>query len=262
MIRLLVSSILLFLLSSAALHAAVKTKTIKYRAGGTNMIAYLAYDDAIKGKRPGVLVVPDWWGYGEHARSRVRALAKDGYTAMTVDMYGNGKEVVLPKDASRLSAELRGNLPLMKQRFKAAMARLQAHPMVDKIRIGAIGYSYGGSTVLEMARHGVSLRGVVSYYGDLSTKHPARKGKFKSSVLVLNGAKDPMVPATQVANFKKEMKKAGADFKFINYPNATHLFSRRAANALAKKYNLPLAYDHKVDKKSWDAMIRFFKRIF
>ena len=260
MFRLLLGLVLA--LSVAPTFAAVKGEEVAYESGGVVMKGYLAYDDAIKSKRPGVLVVHDWWGHGEYVRGRARALAALGYTALAVDMYGSGKQVEHPDDAGKLSGTVRGNLPVMKARFNAARDVLGKHGTVDARRIAAIGYSFGGSTVLEMARQGVDIAGVVNFYGDLTTQHPAPKGGIKANILVLNAAADAMIPPEQVNKFKQEMAAVKADYKFINYPGTKHLFTRPDADALAKKYNLPLAYDAEADRKSWTEMQAFFKRIF
>jgi dienelactone hydrolase len=249
-------------LSVAPLYAAVKGEEVTYKAGDTVLKGYLAYDDAVQGKRPGVLVVHEWWGHGDFVRDRARALAALGYTALAVDMYGNGTQVEHPDDAGKLAGAVRGNLPVMKARFSAARDVLGKHGTVDAKRIAAIGYSFGGSTVLEMARQGVDIAGVVNFYGDLTTQHPARKGGIKAKILVLNGADDPMIPPEQVNKFKQEMATAKANYKFVDYPGAKHLFSRPDADAIAKKYNLPLAYDAKADRESWVEMQSFLQQGF
>ena len=253
---------LVLVLFVAPTFAAVKGEEVAYESGGVVMKGYLAYDDAIKSKCPGVLVVHDWWGHGEYVRGRARALAALGYTALAVDMYGNGKQVEHPDDAGKLSGAVRGNLPVMKARFNAARDVLGKHGTVDAKRIAAIGYSFGGSTVLEMARQGTDLAGVVNFYGDLTTQHPAPKGGIGAKILVLNAVADAMIPPEQVNKFKQEMAAAKADYKFINYPGTKHLFTRPDADALAKKYNLPVAYDAEADRKSWAEMQAFFTRVF
>lgn len=260
MFRLLLALVLV--LSVAPAFAAVKGEEVTYQAGDTVLKGYLAHDDAIKSKRPGVLVVHDWWGHGEYVRDRARALAALGYTALAVDMYGNGKQVEHPDDAGKLSGAVRGDLSVMKARFNAAREVLGRHVTVDAKRIAALGYSFGGSTVLEMARQGTDIAGVANFYGDLTTQHPARKGGIKTKILVLNAAADAMISPEQVDKFKQEMAAAKADYQLINYPGAKHLFSRPDADALAKKYNLPLAYDAETDRKSWAEMQAFFKRVF
>ncbi|MEK7816591.1 MAG: dienelactone hydrolase family protein [Pseudomonadota bacterium] len=260
MFRLLLGLVLA--LSVAPTFAAVKGEEVAYKSGGVVMKGYLAYDDAIKSKRPGVLVVHDWWGHGEYVRGRAGALAALGYTALAVDMYGEGKQVEHPNDAGKLAGAVRGSLPVMKARFNAARDILGKHGTVDAKRIAAIGYSFGGSTVLEMARQGTDIVGVVNFYGDLTTQNPAPKGGINTKILVLNAADDAMIPPEQVNKFKQEMAAAKADYKFINYPGTKHLFTRPDADAIAKKYNLPLAYDAEADRKSWEEMRAFFTRVF
>ena len=196
------SGILLAIISSAAL-AAVKGEEVSYEAEGVVMKGYLAYDDAIQGKRPGVLVVHEWWGHNDYARKRARMLAEMGYTALAVDMYGSGKTADHPDNAKQFMSEVMGNLPLMKQRFRAAEKALKKHKTVDDKRLGAIGYCFGGAVVLNMARQGEKLAGVVSFHGSLGTSDPARYGKVKAQVLVLNGAEDPFITAEQIEGLQE-----------------------------------------------------------
>ncbi len=241
---------------------AVKGEEVIYKADGVVLKGYIAYDDAVAGKRPGVLVVHDWWGPGEFVRDRARELAKLGYTGLAVDMYGAGKEAINPDEAGKLAGEVRKNPSMMKARFDAAREALVKHPSVDPKRIVAIGYSLGGFVVLEMARQGSDLAGVVVFWGTLKTEKPAQKGMVKAKVLVLNAMDDPWVPAEQVKQFMAEMEAAGVHYKVIDYPNTKHGFSRHDADSLAKKFNMPLAYDAEADRKSWAEMDAFFKMLF
>lgn len=255
------TGILLVILSNAAL-AAVKGEEVQYRADGVTMKGYLAYDDAVKGKRPGILVVHEWWGHNDYSRMRARMLAEMGYTALAVDMYGSGKIADHPDNAKQFMSEVGGNLPLMKQRFKAAERTLKKHKTVDDKRLGAIGYCFGGAVVLNMARQGEKLAGVVSFHGSLGTSEPARRGKVKAEVLVLNGAEDPFIASDQIEAFKKEMDNADAKYRFINYPGAQHSFTNPDADAYGKKFNMPLVYNAEADKQSWAEMSKFFDRLF
>jgi len=245
-----------------AAQAAVKGEEVQYKAGNTVLKGYLAYDDAQKGKRPGVLVVHEWWGHNEYARERARMLAALGYTALALDMYGDGHQAHHPEEAGKFSGEVRKNLALAKQRFDAAQNVLKKHPTVDSKNIAAIGYCFGGAIVLEMARQGENLKGVVSFHGSLNTEQPAKAGKLKARILVLTGEADPFVPAEQVAAFKQEMDAAKASYKVIGYPGAKHAFTSKGADALGEKFNLPLAYNADADQKSWAEMQSFFKEIF
>ena len=255
-------SICLSLLFTLQAQAKIITQEINYSADGTKMKGYLAFDDAIKGPRPGVLVVHEWWGHNEYARKRARMLAELGYTAFALDMYGNGQTASHPKDAGRFSGAIKSNLPLAKVRFSAALEQLKSHSTTDKKRLAAIGYCFGGGIVLEMARQGADLRGVVSFHGSLATSQPAKAGQIKAKVLVLNGAADPFVQPAQIDAFKKEMQAAKVDFQLVSYPGAKHAFTNPAADGLGKRFGIPLAYQKEADKKSWSAMQEFFKKIF
>lgn len=257
---------LLLLLVSLGLlgsvEAKVVTKEVSYEANGVTLKGYLAYDDATQTKRPGILVVHEWWGHDKYARKRARMLAKLGYTAFALDMYGNGKQASHPKDAGKFSGEVKKNLPMAKARFSAAMKVLKEHPATDDEQIGAIGYCFGGAVVLEMARLGMDLKGVASFHGSLGTAHPAQKGKVKARVLVLNGAADPFVKPAQIDAIANEMKAAGVNYQFINYPGAKHSFTNPGADAYGKKFKIPLAYHKDADQKSWQAMQKMFKAVF
>jgi len=253
---------LLASLFSIQSQADVITKTIDYSDGDIKMKGYLAYDDSIKGQRPGIIVVHEWWGHNDYAKKRARMLAKLGYRALALDMYGNGKNASHPKDAGKFSGAVKANMAVAEKRFMAAYNLLQKQENVAKDKMAAIGYCFGGGIVLEMARRGVDLDAVVSFHGSLGTKEKASKGKVKAKVLVLNGKADPFVKAESIANFKSEMKDAGVDFKFISYPGAKHAFTNPGADKFGKKFNIPLAYNAKADKKSWAEMQRFLEKSF
>ena len=252
---------LLASLFSIQLQADVITKTIDYSDGDIKMKGYLAYDDSIKGKRPGIIVVHEWWGHNDYAKRRARMLAKLGYRALALDMYGNGKNASHPKDAGKFSGAVKANMAVAEKRFMAAYNVLQKQDNVAKDKMAAIGYCFGGGIVLEMARRGVDLD-VVSFHGSLGTKAKATKGKVKAKVLVLNGKADPFVKTESIASFKKEMKAAGVDFKFISYPGAKHAFTNPGADKFGKKFKIPLAYNADADKKSWAEMQRFLEKSF
>jgi dienelactone hydrolase len=247
---------------TAPVIGAVKGEPVEYRAGGTVLKGYLAYDDAFQGKRPGVLVVHDWWGHGEFVRGQARALAGLGYTALAVDMYGDGRQANDPDTAGKLSGGLRKDPSTWRARFDAAHDLLRRHKTVDGKRIAAVGHSFGGSTVLEAARRGRDLAGVVSFYGDMTTQNPAAKGKTKAKVLVMYPTEDPMLPAEQLNKFKQEMDAAKVDYRVASFPGAKHLFNRPDADEYGKKFNMPLAYSAEADKKSWAEMQAFFDRLF
>jgi dienelactone hydrolase len=235
---------------------------VEYRAGDTLLKGYLAEDTAVKGKRPAVLVVHEWWGLNEYARKRARMLAGMGYTALAVDMYGDGRTASHPDDAGRFAAEVTKNRQVEAARFNAALACLRQQPSVDPDRIAAIGYCFGGGVVLQMARAGAELRGVVSFHGSLATDSPAQPGTVKAQVLVFSGEADKFVPPDQVAAFREEMTRAGVRFRFVGYPRVLHSFSNPDADRVAKKFKLPLAYDRKADRDSWKQTGLFLREIF
>jgi dienelactone hydrolase len=257
---------LLFLMAlltaSTAALAEVKTKEIAYSSGGVTMKGYVAYDDAVKGKRPGVLVVHEWWGNNDYARKRARMLAELGYTALSVDMYGDGKTADHKDDAAALATQVAKDMPVAKARFEAGMKALKKQKTVDSARIAAIGYCFGGSVVLNMARLGVDLRGVASFHGSLGGLAPAEKGKVKARVAVFTGEADPMVPADQVVAFKQQMDAAGANYSLVSYPGVKHSFTNPQADDYAKRFGLPVAYDAKADEDSWSQTRTFLKAIF
>jgi dienelactone hydrolase len=209
-----------------------------------------------------VLVVHEWWGHDAYARKRARMLAELGYTALAVDMYGDGKTADHPDDAGKFAGEVRKNMPVAEARFKAAMELLQSQPGVEGDAIAAIGYCFGGGVVLEMARRGVDLKGVASFHGSLGTAEPAQPGKVKAKMLVFNGNDDPFTKPEQVAAFKQEMDAAGVDYQFIGYPGAKHSFTNPGADSFGQKFNLPLEYNAEADKQSWNELQNFFNRIF
>lgn len=253
---------MLMLLFGGAALAAVRGEAVEYRAGGVVMKGYLAYDDALPGRRPGVLVVHEWWGSNEYARGRARMLAELGYSALAVDMYGEGRQADHPDTAGKFAGEVRKNLPAMRARFEAARKLLKRHKTVDGGRLAAIGYCFGGSVVLEMARAGADLAGVVSFHGGLALSNPARKGGVRAQVLVLNGADDPLVTPADIATFKQEMEAAGADYRFVSYPGARHSFTNPGADEYGKRFNMPLAYNAEADRQSWAEMQTFLTNIF
>jgi dienelactone hydrolase len=252
-----------FLMAMAvAAHGEVAGKPVEYVSGGTTMKGYLAYDDRLPGKRPGILVVHEWWGHDDYARRRARMLAGLGYVALAVDMYGEGKQADHPDDAGKFSAEIQKNKDLGIQRFQAARKVLEEQKFTDPGRIGAIGYCFGGSVVLQMARDGMDLAGVASFHGGLSTDAPAKAGAVKAKILVLTGADDKFVPPEQVEAFRKEMKAAGADFRIVSYPGALHSFTNPDADSYAMKFNMPVGYNADADRESWAEMQTFFRDIF
>jgi dienelactone hydrolase len=240
----------------------IKGKTVNYKAGNEVMKGYLAYDKHIKGKRPGVLIVHEWWGQNEYVHKRARMIAGLGYTALALDMYGGGKIAKHPDDAGKFAAEVMKNAAVGEGRFMAALEYLKKQDSVDPERIAAIGYCFGGGVVLHMARQGGDLKGVASFHGSLATATPAEPGVIKAKILVLNGDADKFTTPEQIESFKKEMENAGADFQFISYPQAMHAFTNPEADMYAKKFNMPVGYNADADKKSWAELKKFLAEIF
>jgi len=251
----------LFLLLPLAANAAVISKTVEYEADGVKMKGYLAYDDAIKGKRPGVLVVHEWWGLNDYAKRRANMLAEAGYVALAADMYGDGKTADNPKDAGALAGSVNKNPPVMRARFAAAQKFLDVQPLVKHGQIAALGYCFGGGIVLNMARAGEPLKGVVSYHGILATDVAVKPGSIKSKGRVFTGEADPFVPPEQVEAFKTEMGNAKADWQLVSYPGVKHTFTNPEADTYAAKFGLPLKYDAHADHSSWAHTLDFLKSV-
>lgn len=244
---------------AAAAQAAVHGEEVTYSDGQTTLKGYLAYDDASQAKRPGVLVVHEWWGHNAYARKRADMLAGMGYLALAVDMYGDGKTADHPKDAGEFAKAVGRNA---RPRFEAAMKVLEKHPLYAPGEMAALGYCFGGGQVLGMARQGLPLKGVVSYHGSLGTKQPAEAGKVKARMAVFTGEADPMIPAEQVAGFKQEMDKAGVNYYVVSYPGVKHSFTNPEADDFARRFDMPVGYDAQADKDSWAKTEVFLKEIF
>ena len=253
---------LAFSLVAFSAQAGITTEEIKYKVGDTEFTGYLAYDDAIKGKRPGVIVVHEWWGHNDYARGRAEKLAALGYTGFAVDMYGTGKLAAHPKDATAFMGAIMGDFNVAKSRFEKAHALLRSHASVDGTKIAAIGYCMGGAIVLNMAKSGADLKGVASFHGSLGPAVTAEPGKVTAKIRVYNGAADPFVPSDSVKAFEAEMKVGGADYVMKNYDGVQHSFTNPGADKFGEKFKLPLVYNKAADEDSWAAMTAFFKEIF
>ena len=248
-----------WLTMASAPLAQVRTRELEYKQGETVLKGFVAWDYAATGKRPGVLVVHEWYGHDEHARNQAKRLAKAGYVAFALDMYGNGKVATHSKDAEALMNEATKDPDVIAARFDAALEQLRQDPHVDPGRIAAIGYCFGGYVVLDRARAGVHLGAVVSFHGPLVTKTPAEKGKIKARVLVLTGGADPLVPPAQVQGFEQEMKAASAQFEIVRYAGAKHSFTNPDADKAGKE---AIAYDARADRQSFAAMLNLFEKVF
>jgi dienelactone hydrolase len=240
--------------------ASIKTEKVVYNFEGTTFTGYLAYDDSIKGPRPGVLVVHEWWGVNDYIKRRTEQLASLGYIAFAADMYGDGFPTKDPKEAGAMAGKLRdGDRILLRKRATAGLNVLLNRPMTDKSRVAAIGYCFGGTTVLELARSGADIAGVVSFHGVLDTPDPDDARNIKAHILVLNGADDPNVPAPEILAFQDEMRKASVDWQMISYGGAVHSFTNPDSGNDPSK---GAAYNKKADMRSWEHMKVFFAEIF
>jgi dienelactone hydrolase len=244
-------------------QAAIQEEAVTYKDGDTVMKGFIVYDDASKARRPGIVVVHEWWGITKHVRDEARKFAAQGYTAFVADMYGDAKTADNPKDAGALSGAVRKNPAVMQSRFNAAKDLLAKHATVNASKIGASGYCFGGSVVLDMARVGTDLKGVAAFHAGLGAAGPAAAtGKVKSKVLVLNGADDPFIKPDSVDAFKKEMDAAKVNYRYVNYPGAVHAFTNPEATEKGKQFNLPLAYHPEADKQSKAEAAKFFSGVF
>jgi len=237
----------------------MKTETIEYRDDGVVLRGFLAFDERKSGKRPGVLVMPEAFGLGAHAKDRAQRLAELGYVALAGDPYGNGLETNDLQEAMKIAGALREDPANFRKRARVALDKLASLPQVDPNRLAAIGYCMGGSFALELARDGAPLKGVVSFHGGLGTQRPAAAGQVKEKLLVCTGADDPFVQAAQVGALADEMTKAGADWQVISYGGTVHSFTNPEAGKVG---NPGIAYNKQTDERSWKAMTSFFEEIF
>lgn len=233
----------------------IRDESVRYGTDTVTFNGYLAYDDHREGRRPVVLVVHEWWGLNDYVKDRARQLAEMGYLAMAVDMYGNGKQAANPQEAMALATPFYKSPALAKSRLEAALAKIKADPRADTSKTAAIGYCYGGYVVLNAAKLGSDLDGVVSFHGGLGGA-PATQN-MKAKVLVCHGGADDFVPEQEIDMFRKTMAAAGADYDFKVYPNATHAFTNPDATETGKKFNMPIAYNGAADTASWNDMKAF-----
>lgn len=240
---------------------AIKEENITYTTDGVTMNGYVAYDSNNKEKRPVILVVHEWWGQTDYPRMRTKQLAELGYLVMAVDMYGNGKTADNPTDANNLAGPFYQNTAMAKARFDAALAKIKTYPQAGD-KVAAIGYCFGGTMVLNMAKLGDDLSGVVSFHGILSGDPPAEKNLLKAKILVCHGGADQFSPQKDIDEFRKQLDSIHADYTFRSYPGALHAFTNPAATEAGKKFNIAIAYNAAADSASWKDMKEFFGTIF
>lgn len=238
----------------------IKTDSISWKMDGQTYIGFVAYDEDIDGKRPAILVVPEWWGLNDYTKRRAKQLAELGYTAMAIDMYGDGKIAPNPNEAQQLANPYYKDPALAKTRVDAAIDQLKNLPQTDTSKMAAIGYCFGGFVVLNAAKLGANLKGIVTFHGGLTGVKP-HKDLLKAKILVCHGGADEF-ENPHVEEFKKQMDSIGADYTFKVYPNASHAFSNPAATATGEKFNMPIRYDEAADTASWNDMKEFFRKLF
>lgn len=244
---------------TSSLGAAMKTETISYEQGGTQLRGFLAYDDAIQGKRPGIVVCPEWWGLTDYARHRAEMLAELGYVAFAADLYGEGKTTEDPAQAGTWAGALKKNRPLLRERVNAAFEQLKKNEFVDATKTGAIGYCFGGTTAIELGRSGAEVRGIVAFHAGLDSPNPADGKNIKGSILVCHGGNDTFSPEKDIDAFKQEMRENHVDWQMNIYGGAVHAFT----NPDADKHGIPgIAYNAEADHRSWDDMKHFFNDLF
>ncbi len=257
--RMLAAAVTVWMVGSQPLGAEIRTETVTYEHGGTELEGFLAYDDAFTEPRAGVLVVHEWWGLNDHARNRAKMLAELGYVAFALDMYGGGKSTVNPAQAKHWSGQFKGS-EMMRARARAGLKVLKAHQRVDPQRVAAIGYCFGGTTVLQLAYGGEDIKGVVSFHGSLPLpgQEDYAPGRVKAAILVCHGAEDAFIDGDHVIAFQRAMGQLGADWQLIVYGGAQHSFTNPDADVMGVD---GIRYDLRADQRSWKHMQQFFERM-
>lgn len=239
----------------------LKEENITYSADSTTMNAFVVYDENKEDIRPAVLVVPEWWGLNDYAKKRAAELARLGYIAMAIDVYGNGKTADNPDSAGAFATPFYKNPQMAKARIDAAIAKIKSFKQTDSANIAAVGYCFGGGMLLNVVRMGADLKGIVSFHGSLIGT-PADKNLLKAKILVCHGAADPFVPQTEVDQFKHQMDSVGVPYIFKEYAGATHAFTNPNATAMGEKFKMPIKYNATADTASWKDMKEFFAELF
>jgi dienelactone hydrolase len=246
---------------SANFPPAIKEETVSYTVNGVVYKGFIAYDENIKGKRPAILVVPEWWGVNDYTKMRARKLAELGYIAMVSDVFGGGKVAANPTEAQQLTGPMYKDPALAKSLLDGAANKLKEYPQTDQDNLAAIGYCFGGFVALNYAKLGADLKGVVSFHGGMGGT-PVDKKLLKAKILVCQGGSDKFVSQKDVDKFKHQLDSIGTDNTVKVYANATHAFTNPEATATGKKFNMPIEYNPQADKDSWNDMKMFFGKIF
>lgn len=239
----------------------IKGQEVEYKTDSTTMKGYIAWNENASGKRPGILVIHEWWGHNDYTRQRADMLAELGYVAFAIDMYGDGKQAAHPEEAGKFATMVMGNMEEATARFNAALEVLKQNEHVDPEKIAAIGYCFGGSVALTMANSGADLDAVAAFHSGINLP-VGPNDDLKARILVCNGADDPMITAEDVARFTGAMDSIGAEYEYISYENAVHAFTSKAADSLGKKFEIPLAYNKEADEKSWEELKKMLDEVF
>jgi dienelactone hydrolase len=246
---------------SGSLPSNIKEETVSYTVNGMTFKSFVAYDDNIKGKRPAILVVPEWWGVNDYTKMRARKLAELGYIAMATDVFGDGKTAANPTEAQQLTGPMYKDPTMAKSLLDAALMKLKEYSQTDPANVAAIGYCFGGFVALNYAKLGADLKGVVSFHGGMGGT-PVDKKLLKARVLVCQGGSDKFVAQKDVDKFKHQLDSIGVENTVKVYANATHAFTNPDATATGKKFNMPIEYNAEADKDLWNDMKMFFGKIF
>lgn len=257
--KLMILVMMVVMVFAVRAQATVVSKTVPYQHNGLELEGYIAYDDAVKGKRPGILVVHEWWGLNDYARGRAEQLATMGYVAFALDMYGVGKVTQHPSQAAEWMKQVAQDMDLWRSRALAGLELLKKDPKVDQSRIAAIGYCFGGATVQQLAYSGADIQGVVSFHGSLLPPPENAKSLVKAKILICHGANDPMAKEVQLHNYLAAMGKSGLDWQMVFYGGARHSFTNPDADKVGMD---ALQYSKSADERSWSHMRTFFDEIF
>jgi dienelactone hydrolase len=255
--KILLTLFILFITAGATMSQ-IKLDPVEYKQGDAILEGFIAYDASVKEPRPGVVIVHDWMGVGDYVKMRAEQMVKLGYVAFLADIYGKGSRPKDGQEASQFAGKYRADRALLRARASAAVKELKKQKLVDGTRVAAMGYCFGGGTVLELARSGEDVAGVVSFHGNLDTPNPDDAKNIKGKVLVLHGADDPFVQAKDVQAFEDEMRKAKVDWQFVAYGGAVHAFTQKGAGNDPSK---GAAYNEKADARSFDELVRFLKEV-
>lgn len=249
--------LLLIFITAQLLSAQIKTERIEYKSGDDIFEGFIAYDESVSAKRPGILVVHEWWGLNDYAKMRTEQLAKEGYVAFAVDMFGDGKTTTSPDEAKKLATSVASDPGLMRERIKAGFEELKNNELVDTDKLAVIGFCFGGRPALDLARSGANLKGVAVFHSSLPQGNDAKN--IKAKILILHGADDKFIPEEEISAFRKEMDEAGITWQMNYYSKAVHAFTNpNAGNDPSKG----LAYNERASQMAWKEMHLFFDEIF